>query len=75
VPGADAIRIEGVVTAVSANGTLRVRFPNGHEVLGYLVGRDKRALDGFAPGQRATLEMSPYDFSRGRVLVEPEKRT
>jgi translation initiation factor IF-1 len=43
--------------------------------LGYLVGRDKRALRHFERDQAVTILMSPYDFSRGRIVVEGNRKS
>ena len=67
----NAIKIEGVVVEILPNGTYRVELANGHRVLGFVAGRTRRL--NFAPlalGQKVQLEMSPYDLSEGRIIVE-----
>ena len=63
-----AIRLEGEVVEVLGNKICWVVLPNGHRVLGHLP---KRHLAGnrLQAGQRVILEMSPFDFSKGRIRV------
>jgi len=70
----DAIKIKGtVVDVVPAKGKVlyRVELPNGHRVLGYPRGR-RQVLPRLAFGDTVTLEMSPFDFSKGRIVKEEE---
>ncbi len=67
---ADAFQVEGVVTAVHPNGTYDVQLANGHRLLAFVAGRAKRTFPGLAPGQKVRLQLSPYDLSKGRILVE-----
>jgi translation initiation factor IF-1 len=66
----NAIKIEGVVVEILPNGTYRVELANGHRVLGFVAGRTRRLNFALALGQKVQLEMSPYDLSEGRILVE-----
>jgi translation initiation factor IF-1 len=63
----EAIELEGVVTEVLPNATFRVRLDNGHDVLSTLAGRMRRFRIRVLAGDRVTLEVSPYDLSRGRI--------
>lgn len=63
----DAIEMEGVVTEVLPNATFRVALDNGHQVLSTLAGRMRRFRIRVLAGDRVTLEVSPYDLSRGRI--------
>lgn len=63
----EAIELEGVVTEVLPNATFRVRLDNGHDVLATLAGRMRRFRIRVLAGDRVTLEVSPYDLSRGRI--------
>ena len=49
------------------SGIYRVAFKNGHVVIGHLSKRDRQAGKNFSPGEIVTVEMSPYDFSQGRI--------
>lgn len=62
-----AIELEGVVSEVLPNATFRVRLDNGHDVLSTLAGRMRRFRIRVLAGDRVTLEVSPYDLSRGRI--------
>jgi len=50
------------------NGTCKVELANGHRVLAW--GAKKAGLACLAPGDKVVLEMSPYDLSQGRIMVE-----
>ena len=63
-----AIRLEGEVVEVLGNKICWVVLPNGHRVLGHLPKRHL-AGDRLQAGQRVILEMSPFDFSKGRIRV------
>jgi translation initiation factor IF-1 len=62
----DAIEIEGTIVEVLREKVFRVEFPNGHRVLAHLPKRHSGGA-GLAPGGKVTVEMSPYDFSKGRI--------
>jgi len=68
----DAFEVEGIVVDALPNLTYRVRLANGHELRGYVTGR-ARLMDRFAPGQKVTLQVSPFDLSEGRIVLEKEK--
>ncbi|MGH7482603.1 MAG: translation initiation factor IF-1 [Longimicrobiales bacterium] len=63
----EAIEIEGTITEVLPNATLRVELENGHEVLAYLAGEMREHYIRVLPGDRVKVELSPYDLTRGRV--------
>ena len=50
-------------------GVYRVAFSNGHVVIGHLSRKDRQSGKTFVPGENVTMEMSPYDFSHGRIRV------
>jgi translation initiation factor IF-1 len=68
--GEDAIKVEGAIVEVLPNGTCRVQLSNGHRVLAYVAGKARLSFARLAPGDRVLLEMSPYDLSVGRIIVE-----
>ncbi len=72
--GSDAIEVEGVIVEVFPNRTCRVELPNGHRVRAFLTGRARLSFGRFAPGDKVTLRMSPYDLSEGRI-VAPDDQT
>jgi translation initiation factor IF-1 len=70
VPGTHAIKVEGVVLEALPNKTYRVELANGHRLLAYITGKARLAFARFAPGERVNLELSPFDLSEGRIIVE-----
>ena len=70
MPGPDAIRLDGTVVEVLPNGLLQIELANGHRVLGHAPRRERQKLLGaVCVGSRVKLEMTPFDMSKGRVLV------
>lgn len=63
----DAIELEGTVTEVLPNATFRVTLNNGHEALATIAGRMRRYRIRVLEGDRVTVEVSPYDLTRGRI--------
>ncbi|MGA2660590.1 MAG: translation initiation factor IF-1 [Verrucomicrobiota bacterium] len=68
--GEGAIKVEGAIVEVLPNGTCRVELSNGHRVLAYVAGKARLSFARLAPGDKVQLEMSPYDLSVGRIIVE-----
>jgi len=71
--GADAFQVEGVVTEALPNGTYRVELANGHRLLGFVAGRARQSHRRFASGERVKLQLTPYDLSQGRILIETKR--
>jgi translation initiation factor IF-1 len=65
-----AIEVEGVIVEVLPNKMYRVELANGHRVLAYVTGKARLSFARLAPGDKVRLEMSPYDLSEGRIIVE-----
>ncbi|HEY0969858.1 MAG TPA: translation initiation factor IF-1 [Gemmatimonadales bacterium] len=63
----DAIELEGTVTEVLPNATFRVLVGNGHDVLATMAGKMRRFRIRVLAGDRVTVEVSPYDLTRGRI--------
>jgi len=70
MPREDAVKVAGVVVEVLANQTYRVELANGHRLLAYVAGRARSGFGRLALGDRVNLEMSLYDLSEGRIVVE-----
>jgi translation initiation factor IF-1 len=68
--GTDAFEVEGLVLEALANGTYRLELANGHRLLGFVAGRASGAHERFAPGDTVKLNLTPYDLSSGRIVVE-----
>lgn len=65
----DSIRVEGIVTDVLKPRLFRVELANGHRVLAHVSGSLRLQFVQIVTGDRVTLEMSPYDLSRGRIAA------
>jgi len=64
----DAIQVEGKVLETLPNAMFRVELDNGHKVLAHISGKMRMHYIRILPGDRVTVELSPYDLSRGRVI-------
>ena len=62
-----AIKVDGVVTEVLPNVMFRVRLENGHEVLAHISGKMRMNYIRILAGDRVTVEISPYDLTKGRI--------
>ncbi|MFQ8599709.1 MAG: translation initiation factor IF-1 [Oscillospiraceae bacterium] len=63
----DVIEIEGVVVESLPNAMFRVELPNGHKVLANISGKLRMNFIRILVGDKVTLEMSPYDLTKGRI--------
>jgi translation initiation factor IF-1 len=72
MPGEDAFRVEGRVIEVLSDRTWRVELANGHRLLGFATGRTREKFAGVKPGDKVKLQLTPFDLSTGRLLVEKE---
>ena len=68
--GEEAFRVEGRVMEALPNGTFRVELENGHRLTAFVPGRAKRNSAGLQSGDKVKLQLTPYDLSIGRILVE-----
>jgi translation initiation factor IF-1 len=64
----ELLEFEGVVTEVLPDGKFRVKLDNDHEVIAYTAGRMKKNRIRTLAGDRVTVEISPYDLTKGRVI-------
>ncbi len=62
-----AIEVEGTVVEPLPNAMFRVELDNGHKVLAHISGKMRMNFIRILPGDKVTLELSPYDLSRGRI--------
>ncbi len=65
---ADVIEIKGVVVEKLPNAMFKVELENGHIVLAHISGKLRMNFIKILPGDKVTLEMSPYDLSKGRII-------
>ena len=63
----DVIEIEGVVKETMPNATFKVELPNGHIILAHISGKLRMNFIRILPGDKVTVEMSPYDLTKGRI--------
>ena len=64
----DVIEVEGVVTEAFPNAMFEVQLPNGHKILAHVSGKMRMNYIRIYPGDKVTIELSPYDdLTRGRI--------
>jgi translation initiation factor IF-1 len=64
----DVIEVEGKVIEPLPNAMFRVELDNGHQVLAHISGKMRMHFIRILPGDKVTLELSPYDLNRGRII-------
>ena len=64
----DVIEFEGIVEDTLPNAQFKVKLPNGHEVLAHVSGKIRMNYIRILPGDRVTIEISPYDLTKGRIV-------
>ena len=63
----DSIKIDGTILETLPNATFRVELENGHKVLAHISGKMRMHFIKILPGDKVTVELSPYDLTRGRI--------
>lgn len=63
----EALEVEGVVMEALPNAMFRVELPNGHKILAHVSGKIRMNFIRILPGDKVTVELSPYDLTRGRI--------
>lgn len=71
----EVLEFEGVVNDVLPDGRFRVQLDNGHEIIAYTAGRMKRNRIRTIAGDRVTVEMTPYDLDKGRIVFRHKTDT
>ena len=64
----DVIEVEGTVVEALPNAMFQVELENGHKVLAHISGKLRQNFIRILPGDKVTLELSPYDLSKGRII-------
>ena len=64
----DVIEVEGVILEALPNATFRVELSNGHKILAHVSGKLRMNFIRILPGDKVTIELSPYDLSKGRII-------
>ena len=67
-PKEDAIVLEGTVTEPLPNAMFRVELENGHKVVAHISGKMRMHYIRILPGDKVTVEMTPYDLTRARII-------
>jgi len=67
MPKEEAIEVTGVVIEPLPNAMFRVELENGHRVLAHISGKMRMHFIKILPGDKVTVELSPYDLTRGRI--------
>jgi translation initiation factor IF-1 len=69
MPKKNAIRLQARVTDALPNAMFRVELENGHRILAHVSGKMRMNFIRILPGDTVTVEMSPYDLNRGRIVL------
>ncbi len=64
----EPIQVEGTVVEALPNAMFRVELENGHRVLAHVSGKMRMHFIKILPGDKVTVELSPYDLTRGRII-------
>jgi translation initiation factor IF-1 len=64
----DVIEMQGEVQETLPNATFRVKLENGHVVLGHISGKMRMHYIRILPGDKVTVQLTPYDLSKGRIV-------
>ena len=64
----EKVELDGQVVESFRSGMFKIALDNGHETLGYTAGKMRRYRIKILPGDRVTVELSPYDLTRGRIV-------
>ncbi|MBI3614924.1 MAG: translation initiation factor IF-1 [Candidatus Omnitrophica bacterium] len=67
MPKEEAIQVEGIVMEALPNARFRVELENGHKILAHVAGKMRMHFIRILPGDKVTVELSPYDLMRGRI--------
>jgi len=67
MPKEPPVQIEGKVIEPLPNATFRVELENGHQILAHISGKVRMNFIKILPGDKVTVELSPYDLTRGRI--------
>jgi translation initiation factor IF-1 len=74
MPKEEAIQVEGTIIEPLPNAMFRVELDNGHRVLAHISGKMRMHFIKILPGDRVTVELSPYDLTRGRVTFRSKNK-
>ncbi|MFC1841704.1 translation initiation factor IF-1 [Candidatus Dependentiae bacterium] len=69
----EVVTVEGIVRKTLPNAMFRVEIEGGHIVLGHVSGKMRMNYIRILPGDRVTMQLSPYDLTRGRIILRHKK--
>ena len=64
----DVLEVEGVILEALPNAQFKVELTNGHQILAHISGKLRMNFIRILPGDKVTIELSPYDLSKGRII-------
>ncbi|MBL6721599.1 MAG: translation initiation factor IF-1 [Planctomycetes bacterium] len=70
----EPIQVEAVVTEALPNARFKAKLESGHEILAHVSGKMRMHYIRILPGDKITVEMSPYDLTKGRIVCRGERR-
>ncbi len=68
MPKQELIKVDGVITETLPNASFRVKLENGHEILAHISGKMRMHFIKILVGDKVSVEVSPYDLSKGRII-------
>ncbi len=74
MPKEEAIQVEGTIVEPLPNAMFRVELENGHKVLAHISGKMRMHFIKILPGDQVTVELSPYDLTRGRITFRAKNK-
>jgi len=74
MPKEEAIQVEGTIIEPLPNAMFRVELDNGHKVLAHISGKMRMHFIKILPAARVTVELSPYDLTRGRITFRSKNK-
>ena len=74
MPKEEAIQVEGTIVEPLPNAMFRVELDNGHKVLAHISGKMRMHFIKILPGDKVTIELSPYDLTRGRITFRSKNK-
>lgn len=70
----DMIEAEGTILEPLPNATFRVELTNGHKILAHVSGKMRMNFIRLLPGDKVTVQLSPYDLSKGRIIYRHDRK-
>jgi translation initiation factor IF-1 len=74
VPKEEPITVEAIVTEALPNARFRAKLESGHQILAHVSGKMRMHYIRILPGDKITVEMSPYDLTKGRIVYRGERK-